>query len=131
MRPGVTLLELALIITVMMMLLAFLFPTARAWKRGSDRTQCIMNIRQVQMGVRSFSNMEGFDYGTNVSAAVPPLVLRDELVGDAKFVEAEPICPSAGSYSYGGNVIPARGSLYLTCSLADSDRHRPNDFTAW
>ena len=130
-RRGVTLLELTIIISVLLLLLSFLFPAAGAWKRGSDRAQCIINIRQVQQGVRSFSNLKGFDYGQDVSSAMPPVALQAEVVGTEKFVETAPVCPSSGSYSYGGNVIPPKGSLYLTCSLAGTNRHTPDEFAAW
>lgn len=130
-RPGVTLLELAVVITVLLMLVSLLFPAAGAWKKGSDRAQCILNIRNVQLGVRSFSNLAGFDYGTDVSTMSPPKVLQDEIVGAERFVETAPDCPSSGTYRFGGNVIPDRGSLYMMCSLAASDRHVPDDHTGW
>lgn len=131
MRRGVTLVELAVVISVLLLLLTFLFPAAGAWKRGSDRAQCIMNIRQVQMGVRSFSNLAGLEDGSDVSMAVPPLVLQDEIIGPAKFVETPPRCPSTGTYSYGGNVIPPLGSLYMDCSLAGPAGHVPDSYNNW
>lgn len=110
-RRGVTLIELTVIMLVLLMLLGFLFPTANAWKKGANRSNCIISIRQVQMGVRSFSNMMGLDSGINVSTLSPPLVLQNEIIGTDKFVETAPACPGLGSYEYGGNVIPVIGTL--------------------
>ena len=36
---------------------------ARAWKNGSDRTGCIMTIRNVQVAVRSYQNLYGYEAG--------------------------------------------------------------------
>lgn len=125
-RAGVTLLELSVIILALMVLIAVLVMGAQAWKRGSDRAGCITLIRQVQVAVRSFSNMNGYNPGDNVA----PRNLSAEIIGVGGFVEAAPECPGAGSYSYGANVIPEIGSLYMTCSLNGAG-HEPADFDGW
>ena len=56
-KSGMTLLELTVVILVLLSLISILFIGARAWKKGSDRAGCIMNIRNVQQGMRSFQNM--------------------------------------------------------------------------
>ena len=77
--------------------------------------------------MRSLSNLSGFNAGQDVS----PFDVEDALIGTDRYVEAPPVCPGGGSYTLGGNVIPTFGTLYMTCSLAASDRHEPEDFTAW
>lgn len=125
--PGLTLIELTVVILVLMFLIILLFVGATAWKRGSDRAACTMQIRQVQVAMRSYANINDLTIGTDVS----PVVLKDELIGSGLFLEAAPICPASGSYTFGGNVIPSVGTLYMTCSLATSDGHVPEGYAEW
>lgn len=127
--PGVTLIELTVVILVLMSLITILFFGARAWKRGSDRTLCIMQIQQVQQGLRSFSNLYGYDPGATVPG------LKSQIIGLGRFVEVTPSCPTDGTYSFenGENLIPPLGSLYMTCSLDDDsdDAHVPDSYEGW
>lgn len=124
-----TLLELTVVILVLLSLISILFIGARGWKRGSDRALCIINIRNMQSGVRSFSNMYGYSPGQSVSG------LQIRIVGLGKFVEKAPICPAAGNYSYGTafgvDTVPPVGELYLECDLAGSQGHIPTDYADW
>ncbi|MBC7980205.1 MAG: type II secretion system protein [Armatimonadetes bacterium] len=128
MMRGMTLLELTVVIMVLLALISVLFVGAQAWKRGSDRALCIINIQQVQKGVRSFSNL----YGHSPGEGVPGLQMR--VIGLGKFVESSPSCPSAGSYTYGptfgADTIPPVGEVYLKCSLATSG-HVPSNVADW
>ena len=124
-KSGMTLIELTVVILVLLSLISILFVGARAWKRGSDRAGCIMNIRNVQQGMRSFQNMNGHTAGDTVTDA------QTEIIGAGKFVETTPECPGGGSYTIGGNSLPAVGTLYMTCSLASSDGHVPSSYTDW
>ena len=124
-KSGMTLIELTVVILVLLSLISILFVGARAWKRGSDRAGCIMNIRNVQQGMRSYQNMNGHSAGDTVTGA-----LR-EIVGQGKFVESSPTCPSNGTYSYMDDDLPLSGSLYMTSSLAATEKHVPSDFADW
>jgi hypothetical protein len=125
---GMSLLELTVVILVLLSLISILFIGAQAWKRGSDRTLCILNITNVQKGVRSFSNLYGHGPGENVTG------LQIRIVGLGKFVETTPTCPASGAYDYGGDydddTIPPMGELYLNCSLSGSG-HIPTDYGDW
>ena len=128
-KSGMTLIELTVVILVLLSLISILFVGARAWKRGSDRAGCIMNIRNVQQGMRSFQNMNGHTAGDVVTGA------QTEIIGPGKFVESPPTCPAAGSYTIGGDNLPLVGVLYMTCSFASSDGHVPGstpaDYSDW
>lgn len=126
-RRGMTLIELTVVILVILSLITILFVGARAWKRGSDRAGCLMQIRQVQVAVRSYANINGHVLGDDVS----PLSLQTEVIGSGKFLEQTPECPANGAYTFGGNTIPALGTLYMTCSLAASDSHVPEEYAGW
>ncbi|WP_411825742.1 hypothetical protein [Luteolibacter sp. AS25] len=123
-----TLLELTVVILVLLSLISILFIGAQAWKKGSDRTLCIMNIRNVQNGVRSFCNLYGYNPGDSVSG------LQLRVIGLGQFVETTPTCPSSGTYTYGetfgADTVPPIGELYMNCSLASSG-HVPDDQAAW
>ena len=126
--PGMTLLELTVVILVLLSLISILFIGAQAWKKGSDRTLCIIHIHNIQKGVRSYSNLYGYGPGQSVTG------LQMRVVGLGKFVEKTPVCPSSGTYNYGGafgsDTIPPVGQLYLGCSLAASG-HIPTDYGDW
>lgn len=124
-KSGMTLLELTVVIMVLLALISILFIGARAWKRGSDRAGCIVLIRNVQQGLRSYCNLYGFNPGATVTG------LQGQIIGVNKFVEKTPACPASGTYTYAGDTIPAVGTLYMTCSLATSETHQPTAYTDW
>ena len=124
---GMTLLELTVVILVLLSLISILFIGARAWKRGSDRAGCIMNIRNVQQGVRSYANLNSYTAGGTVAG------WKAYVIGTGMFVEKTPACPGGGTYSYATDtVIPDVGVLALSCSLAAApDNHAPTSYSDW
>ncbi|MEP2777548.1 MAG: hypothetical protein ABJQ29_07345 [Luteolibacter sp.] len=126
---GMTLLELTVVILVLLSLISILFVGAQGWKRGSDRSLCLMNIRNVQNGIRSFSNMYGYSPGQNVAG------LQMRIIGLGKFVEKTPTCPASGNYtfgtSFGPDTVPPIGELYLRCDLSAQLGHAPTDYADW
>lgn len=126
---GMTLLEMTLVLLVLFSLVSIVFVGATAWKRGAERSLCVVNIQAVQKGVRSFSNLYGYDPGASVPG------LRSQIIGDGKFVENTPICRSPGTYSFGQSfgedTIPPVGTLYMECSLAVAKRHTPDTYADW
>jgi hypothetical protein len=127
--PGITLLEITVVILVLLSLIGVLFIGARAWKRGSDRAICIIHIQSVQKGVRSYANLYGFGDGDNAPG------LKAKVIGMGRFVESTPLCPSSGTYSfgttYGVDTIPPVGELYLQCTLATTAAHEPPNHGDW
>ena len=126
---GMTLLETTVVILVLLVLIAVLFIGARAWKRGSDRAVCIMNLQLIQKGVRGYSNLHDLPPGSNAPG------LQSQVIGLGRFVESTPYCPAGGSYSYGQaygvDTIPPVGTLYMECSLSVSERHTPSVTPDW
>lgn len=121
-----TLLEMTVVILVLLSLITVLFFGAQKWKRGSDRAICIINIQNVQKGVRSYSNLYGFDAGSTVTG------LKDQLIGLGRFVESTPTCPGGGVYNFDQqDTIPPMGTLYMECDLSVSDQHVPNVTPDW
>ena len=130
-RPGVTLIELSVVVLVLLLFIAMTFVGVTAWKRGSDRAGCVMNIRHVQMAVRGYARVQSLQPGDDTGALVPPVNLTSQLIGPGKYVPSQPLCPGNGFYGLGGNTVPAVGSLYMTCSLEASDGHAPSDHGTW
>lgn len=62
-KAGMTLLELTVVILVLLSLISILFVGARAWKKGSDRSSNIMNIRNCQQAMRGEQNMKQLNPG--------------------------------------------------------------------
>ncbi len=116
-QAGMTLIEITLVIAVLLGLISVLFIGVAAYKQGSDRAKCILNIATVQKAVRSYSNL----YELNAGDA---LVTAD-IAGAGKMIETVPTCPASGTYTF-GTVVPAASTAYLTCSIGD---HVPKDGT--
>jgi type II secretory pathway pseudopilin PulG len=134
---GLTLLEMSIVIGVLLSLIAVTFVGTRAWKDGADRASCIVNIRNVQMAVRSYQNMHGYDPGDtarvwNGSQSITEHLHGREFLTDHVYNQvrgADP-CPGGGSYSVANDTrFPLQGSVYMSCSLAASDKHVPQTAT--
>lgn len=126
---GMTLLEMTVVILILLSLITILFVGARTWKRGSDRTLCIVNIQSVQKGVRGYSNLYGFEPGSTVAD------LKSKIIGMGRFVESVPTCPANGTYDFGQDsgidTIPRIGELYMQCDRNVMDQHVPNNHSDW
>ena len=130
---GMSLLELTVVIVVLLTLAVLLLIGARAWKRGSDRTGCLLSLRNFQVATRSYQNLYGYRFGdrlvASAGAATIPAVLFDKgFIGSGLYeqsVGAGP-CPGGGGYTSGDpSVFPQAGELFLKCSLAASEDHAP------
>jgi prepilin-type N-terminal cleavage/methylation domain-containing protein len=122
-KKGMTLLEMTVVILVLLSLIAILFTGARAWIRGSDKAGCIINIRHVQIAVRSHQNFNGLADGSSLD-------ISSAIIGPSNFIEAAPVCPANGSYTY-ATTIPSTGELALTCSEVISLDHTPPNYADW
>ncbi len=121
-QAGLTLIEVTLVIAVLLGLISVLFIGVTAYKQGSNRAKCILNIATVQKAVRSYQNL----YELNPGGAL----VVGTITGTGKMIETQPTCPSAGTYTF-GTTVPAAGVAYLTCSLATSDQHVPATVAGW
>ena len=82
-KSGMTLLELTVVILVLLSLISILFIGARAWKKGSDRSANILNIRNVQQAVRGHGNMHGVIQGSTTPAVTGGAILAADIFGAA------------------------------------------------
>lgn len=117
-----TLIEVTLVIGLILGLSSVLFVGITAYKKGSDRAICIQQLASVQKALRSFANLYALGPGETYTD------LKDQIVGPGKFITTEPACPGNGTYTYGGDAIPAAGTPYLSCSIGS---HIPVDASSW
>lgn len=113
-KPGLTLLELTVVILVLLSLISILFIGARAWKKGSDRAASILQIRNVQQAVRSFSNLNQADIGDAVNTTE---TVEGDIFGPGNFIENSPVGnhPAGNDYDYALlAVVPPVGTLFMT-----------------
>ena len=127
-QAGLTLIEITLVIAVLLGLISVLFIGVSAYKEGSNRSKCILNISNVQKAVRSYQNL----YEKAVGNALPLATIAVS----GKLLETTPGCPSNGTYSFNGGTTPAIppvGTAYMTCSLAaEADGlHAPTSTAGW
>lgn len=109
-KAGMTLLELTVVILVLLSLISILFVGARAWKKGSDRSANIMNVRNVQQAARGYENTNQLKSGD----AITKTKLFDAATGYLK----EPKSPLGAAYTY-TETVGAPGVLYISNPAVD------------
>lgn len=118
---GMTLIELTVVILVLLSLISVLFIGAKAWKDGSDNSNCVMNIRNFQTGARSYANLQ--------PEVATPTTAVDKAAVYTFMAVAAATCPKTktDTYTAAGNYGDAPGTVFLTCSNGDggSNPHAP------
>ena len=136
---GLTLLELSVVITILLLLVSLLFIGSRAWRRGSDRSICVMTLRNVQVATRSYQNIYGYNYGGRPYAENGTQDIAEHLLSKG-YIEANLYkhahglvpCQAGGTYTCPvPDVFPEAGQLYMECSLSGSDEHKPKSHAEW
>jgi multisubunit Na+/H+ antiporter MnhB subunit len=92
------------------------------YKKGRDRTSCIITCRNMQQAMRSYSGVNGINAGD----AVPGFAVRT-LVNQG-FFSAIPACPGGGHYEVIEGRAPVVGELMIRCSCPE---HVPPDHGDW
>jgi type II secretory pathway pseudopilin PulG len=121
-QAGLTLIEVTLVIAVLLGLISVLFIGVSAYREGSNRAKCILNISNVQKAVRSYQNLYELSPGGTLASTA--------IIGTGRMLETAPSCGSGGTYTY-GTVVPAVGAAYASCSLAATLNHVPTSLTGW
>ena len=125
-KSGMTLLELTVVILVLLSLISILFIGARAWKRGSDRAGCILNIRNIQQAVRGEQNMKNALPGAALTAT--------NIIGADAYIPTPPLCPNSGTvYTIAAAAVyPAVNTCYAVCpNIAVLVDHVPVNTIGW
>lgn len=138
-RRGLTLLELTVVIATLLALVSVLFVGSRAWKRGSDRTCCILALRNMQIATRSYQNLYGYNYGGHPYADGGTQNIAQHLhskgyIESSIYNQSRGVqkCPSGGNYDCPlPDIFPMEGQLYMQCSLAVTENHMPAKHAEW
>ncbi len=136
---GLSIIELTVVIAILLTLISILFIGSRAWKRGSDRSSCLLTLRNVQVATRSYQNMYGYNYGgrpyaDNGTQDIASHLYSKGYIEQRLFQQAHGTapCPSGGHYEITTpDVFPAQGELFMTCSLSDTEDHTPSAHADW
>ena len=88
-KPGMTLIEITVVILVLLTLIAVLFIGANIYKKGANRAACILNIRNIHQAVRADQNL------TRRIGVMRSLVRLSWVTG--AYLENEPTCPADGA----------------------------------
>jgi energy-converting hydrogenase Eha subunit A len=92
------------------------------YKKGEDRRSCMLNCRNFQQAMRSYSGVNGIGAGD----AVPGFSVRT-LVNQG-FFSAIPACPGGGRYEVVEGRAPEVGELMIRCSCPE---HVPTGVEHW
>ena len=125
-KPGMTLIEITVVILVLLTLIAVLFIGANIYKKGADRAACILNIRNIHQAVRADQNLRRTEIlvtqslGTTLGVA-----------GSGAYFETVITCPSAGGAYTVATTYPPIGTVGADCAtLGDAtNKHFPDPTT--
>lgn len=105
-RSGMTLIEISLVIALLLGLIAVVFLGIGSYRQGADKAKCKMQLAAVQKAVRAGANFQSLDIGG--------ALVDTDVFGAGLMMNAEPVCPSGGTYTWLA-VVPAIGTPYGTC----------------
>ncbi|MDX1679697.1 MAG: hypothetical protein R3242_03105 [Akkermansiaceae bacterium] len=100
----------AAVTTVALGSTSVLFVGARAWKKGADRSACILNQRNIQQAIRGHQNMFQHKKGEPIN--------WNEIFGPEGYMN-EPVCPQGGRYNYLRNYPPIGTLACGGCSIEE------------
>lgn len=110
-KPGMTLIEITVVILVLLTLISVLFIGANIYKKGADRAACILNIRNVHQAVRANQNLKGINVGATLTMATE---IYSE-TGTERYL-TQPTCPSnSGAYTASAT-YPVVGTAAVVCA---------------
>lgn len=89
--------------------------------RGSDRSACIMNQRNLQQALRAHAKEHQLKIGDAIAWS--------KIIGFGQCIQEIPVCPVHGINAYGYlQTIPAIGVLAAPCK---DPEHQPPDTEGW
>jgi prepilin-type N-terminal cleavage/methylation domain-containing protein len=136
---GLTLLELTVVLIILLALVSIMSVGARAWLRGSERTSCILTLRNVQVAARSYQNLYGYNYGGRPYAERGTQDIVEHLrnkgyIEESTYKQSRGTTPCAAGGTYTcpkPDIFPLEGELYMNCSLSESANHVPSSLDGW
>lgn len=136
---GLSFLELTVVLAILLALISILFIGARAWRRDSDRSCCVLTLRNLQVAARSYQNMYGYNYGSRPDKENGTQDIAEHLYMKGyismelyRQTRGAAPCPSGGVYTCPRpDMFPQAGDLYMLCSRIVTEDHRPDSHADW
>ena len=124
-KPGMTLIEITVVILVLLTLIAVLFIGANIYKKGADRAACILNIRNIHQAVRADQNLNNKKEGDTIVGTI--------MGGANAYFENTITCPAAAAGAGDYTIVttyPSTGTVAAVCSF-DAVTHIPDGTEGW
>lgn len=150
-RPGFTLVELLVVITIIGILIALLLPAVQAAREAGRRAQCINNLKQFGLGLHNFETSKGtfppahpgkvspkytgvtgatpFKFSWSVFAQLSPYL---EQLTAAQVVDVNEPCLSLDDSNYNGPFPNNQGRVFrvpVPTFMCPSDKMQSNIWT--
>ncbi len=114
MKKGFTLVEIMIVVAIIAILAAVAIPNFIKYRRNSQASACVSNLKQIQSAIEQARLAGKTDYGDT------------DLFGEKGYIKSSvaPTCPAGGTYSYTG----LADTDDPTCSLGKVDA---DDKSSW
>jgi len=83
---GLTLIEVTLVVTTLLGLIAVLFIGVGSYKEGANRAICVQQVATMQKAIRAYCNMHQIEPGQTVSN------IKSRIINPTGFIRQEPSC---------------------------------------
>lgn len=151
MKPGMTLIELTVVIIVLLTLISVLFFAGSAYIESSNRTACLTNQANIQKGIRGYQNIK--NQTTTDTLDVATIQTAEFLSGSGGTLSI--VCPTddipydiGSTFSETGvKMVSCADAVYGDATIGDADSdallppplpdadvvetHQPDEFSAW
>ena len=115
-KRGMTILEMTVVIVLLMALVSILFVGAAAWRKGTDRSTNLLNLRNCQQAMRGAQNMAMDSTLTAFTVGVSGSTSPTELWNYMRFpahIGGGSAAAATNIFYAGGTTYTARGVLWL------------------
>jgi prepilin-type N-terminal cleavage/methylation domain-containing protein len=117
---GLTLVEILVVVSIIAVLVALIFPIVASAKRGASEARCMSNLKQLHAAIEIYRNeWGGGGYGNPASMGMPPNLLR---------VEKEQGLPSAIHQCREGALPGQSFGVYVYFAMYLSDPNANKDW---
>ena len=118
-KRGMTILEMTVVIVLLMALVSILFVGATAWRKGTDRSTNLLNLRNCQQAMRGSQNMAMDQTATAFTLGTAGSNLPNELLTYMRFpahIGGGTTATATNIFYTPGTLYTARGILWLTAT---------------
>ena len=123
-KRGMTILEMTVVIVLLMALVSILFVGATAWRKGTDRSTNLLNLRNCQQAMRGSQNMAMDQTLTAFTTGAVGSTNPTELQSYMRFpthINGGNAASATNIFYVGGTTYTARGTLWLTATYGNTE----------